>query len=118
MESDKDPFLEELFATPPPLATINAEQFCEKLSASVARYQRRRRLFRLGVEIAILVVAWLLSEPLAALAAEIMPWMMTSLVDTGDGLAGVLLAPVNSPAGVVAFVMILVGAVYRRFLRG
>jgi hypothetical protein len=115
MNDDRDPLLHDLFREPPRLE--RSDDFLQQTARRVERDTRRRRLLRLGAEIAVLVVAWLLAEPLHALATELMPWIMASLVDTGDGMLSQLLAPMNSVAGVIALLVLLTGAAYRRLFR-
>ena len=81
------------------------------------RQARRRRLMWFGLDLAAVIILWLLSEPIQELTLTMIPWMMTSLLELGDGLWAQLLAPVNNIASILALVFLLGRSVYRRLIR-
>lgn len=113
--SDDDQFLRTLFAEQVPAVADNG--FENSLMAAVARSARRRRWQWWVVDVAAVLLVWLLAEPLQTAVEWLMPWVVASVVELGDSPWALLLQPVNSIASVVALLFLLSRSVYRRLLR-
>jgi hypothetical protein len=114
MNDDRDPTLEALFAEPVDLPAD--EDFSVRVMQAVRRHSRRRRALRLTLEVGILLLAWLLAAPLQGLVETLLPWIMNSLVDLGEGRLAVLIEPVNNLASVLALSYLLGRSVVKRLI--
>ncbi len=115
MSDELDPNLRALFDEAP--VPVKAGTFTRNVMDELNRQARRRRLMWFGLDLAAVIILWLLSEPIQELTLTMIPWMMTSLLELGDGLWAQLLAPVNNIASILALVFLLGRSAYRRLIR-
>lgn len=115
MTEDRDPMLTEYFAAG--REDIQDDGFSQRVSAAVARYERFSALRRIGFDVAIVVLAWIIAEPAQALVYGLLPELTRSLVEVDNALLAQMLLPLNSLTGVLALGFLLGRSVYRRLFR-
>jgi len=111
---DRDPQLQALFAVPVNLSA--GDDFHTRVMTAVARSARLRRGVWWLLDLVAVLVLWVLAEPLQALLQSLLPWLMRSLIDLGEGPWTVALQPVNNAASLLALLFLVARTTYRRLL--
>jgi hypothetical protein len=114
MSEERDPLLQELFAQP--VATEGGAEFTAHVIKTLQQGSRRRRMAWLALDLALVLMVWLLSEPLQTLVLNMLPGIMGTLLDLGDGYWAQLVAPVNNLASVLALSFLMGRSIYKRLL--
>lgn len=115
MTSDQDPGLQALFIK---ASEINkGEAFTDQVMQQVDRLRRKVSLGWLGVALLFVIFAWWISGPIIHATAFLLGVLPVSLVDIDDRFVAGLLAPVNSVAGAVALLFLLLRFAYRKLFR-
>ena len=115
MTRDQDPALSALFAK---AARINKEEaFIEQVMAQVDRSQRKSRLGWLVVGLLFVAAAWWISSPIIHATDFLLNMLPISLVDIDNRILAELLAPLNSIAGALALLFLVLRFAYRKLFR-
>ena len=115
MTQEQDPRLQALFAK---AGEINkGEAFTDQVMQQVDRVRRKASAGWLGIALLFAVFAWWISGPIVHATSLLLGILPASLVDINDQFVADLLAPVNSVAGVVALLFLLLRFVYKKLFR-
>ena len=115
MTRDQDPALRALFLR---AARINREgAFIEQVMAQVDRLRRKASIGWLIAGLLLVAIAWLLSGPVIDATALLTQLLPASLVDVENQLLAQLLAPINSVAGAIALLFLLLCFAYKKLFR-
>jgi hypothetical protein len=115
MNNERDPELEVLFADA--AAESPNGDFQDKVMTGVATRRRNVMLGRIAIVALIVLLEVLLSAPLQSTVGVIVDVLGSPLIELSQPMLAMILAPVNSIAGVVGGVLLLVHFLYRRLLR-
>ncbi len=112
MNDERDPLLEALFEEA--RQDLSGDRFTDSVLARVEA--RRRRVLTGRFAIVVLLVAFelLLDAPLQHSLGALAEALNTPLFDTGTQWFGILLAPLNSLAGLVGLVLLAIHFLYRK----
>jgi hypothetical protein len=112
MSDERDPILEALFTEAK--RDLVDDAFTDAVIARVG--SRRRRVIAGRLAIAALLIAFelLLDAPLQHSLGALADALNTPLFEVGHRWFGVLLAPLNSVAGIVGLVLLGVHVLYRK----
>lgn len=115
MNNERDPELESLFAD----ATAESPNgdFTDKVMTGVARRRRNVMFGRIAIVALIVLLEVLLSAPIQSTVGVIVDVLGTPLIELSQPMLALILTPVNSIAGVLGGVLLLVHFLYRRFLQ-
>jgi hypothetical protein len=94
---------------------LQDDRFSDQVMVRVDRLKRRKGLALIGIELLLVLVAWLLSEPLQSAVYSVMPSLMSSLIELDNSVLASLLLPVNNPASILLLAAIGLRSAYRRF---
>src|SRR5210317_1356167 len=115
MKSDRDPQLEALFAD---AATASpSDDFTGRVMQGIARRHRNILLGRIAIVALIVLLEVLLSAPVQSSVGFIVEVLGTPLIELGESMLALMLTPINSVAGVLGGVLLLVHYLYRKMLR-
>lgn len=115
MKDERDPALEALFS--------NAAQqspngdFADRVMSQVDNRRRNVLIARLSVVVLIVALELLLSAPLSGALGVIAEKLSNPLMDLGDSWLAQLMSPLNSVAGVVGMILLMLHFLYRRVIR-
>ena len=115
MTEERDPQLEALFSSVDAISPNG--DFADRVMMGVDGRKRTVLLGRLSLIALIVLLELLLSAPLSGAIGTIANGLSTPIVDLGTGWIASLAAPVNSAAGVVGAVLLLLHFLYRRMVR-
>ena len=115
MNNERDPELEVLFADA--AAESPNGGFTDKVMTSVASRRRNVMFGRIAIVALIVLLEVLLSAPVQSTVGVIVDVLGTPLVELSQPMLAMMLTPVNSIAGVIGGVLLLVHFLYRRLLR-
>ncbi len=115
MNNERDPQLEAMFADA--AAESPNGDFTDKVMTSVATRRRNVMLGRVAIVALIVFLEVLLSAPVQSTVGAIVDVIGTPLIELPPSTLATMLTPVNSIAGVVGGVLLLVHFLYRRLLR-
>ena len=115
MNNERDPELEVLFADA--AAESPNDGFTDKVMTSVASRRRNVMFGRIAIVALIVLLEVLLSAPVQSTVGAIVDVLGTPLIEIRQPMLAMLLTPVNSIAGVIGGVLLLVPILYRRLLR-
>jgi len=107
-QDDRDPMLAAAFAAAQ--RDIADDAFVTDTLARTARLKRRRVIRRVAVGLALS----LLAMPLQDFAVAVTPVLVHSLIDLPTGWVTEMLAPLNSVAGLLSAVLLVLRAAHRR----
>jgi len=110
--SERDPQLQALFAAA--RRDLPDEGFTDAVMDRVSGLKQRQAIGRIGIDLLLVLLAWLLAEPLQAAVVAMMPGLMASLFEIDNRLLADLLLPVNNVASAVLLAMVALHSVYRR----
>ena len=115
MNNERDPLLESLVAKAQ--RELVEDQFTEKVMTGVA--SRRRNILIGRIAIVVLLVAFeiLLSTPLQNSIGTITQILSTTLVNMDSGWLAMVVAPINSIAGLIGILLVGMQILYRRMVR-
>ena len=115
MTQDRDPGLQALFAK---AGEINGgEAFPDRVMQQVDRLRRKASAGWLAIGLLCAVFAWWVAGPVIHATGLLMGILPVSLVDIDDRLLADLLAPVNSIAGLLALLFLVLRFVYKKLFR-
>ena len=115
MNDERDPELEALFKG---VATDSPNgDFTDKVMMGVASRRRKVMIGRIAIVALIVLLEVLLSAPVQSAVGAIVEVLGTPLIELNQSTLAMMLTPVNSVAGVIGGVLLLVHFLYRRFLR-
>ncbi len=115
MNNDRDPQLEALIATNAG-ETPNGE-FANRVMSSVDSRQRNVLFGRISIVILIVALDLILSAPLSGTIGAIADGLSTPLIDIQNEWAALMLGPLNSVAGVIGMLLLVLHFLYRRVIR-
>ena len=115
MTDERDPRLEAVFAE----AQLDAPngEFADKVMADVE--SRRRNIFMTRVALILMIVALevLLNAPIQGTIGAAINALGTPIIEIANPWMSMVLAPVNSAAGVVGAILLGLHFLYRKVLR-
>lgn len=114
MSDYHDPRIDALFQAARSLPVD--ERFSESIERAVERRQRRILLGRVIILLAIVAFEIVLNLPIQSSLGVVAELLNTQLVATGGGWFVTLLAPLNTVAGLVGLVLLVLNFLYRRFV--
>ena len=114
MTNERDPQLEALFAQAQ--TDIPNGDFAQRVMSDVDTRRRNVLLVRLALITLIVVLELLLSAPIQGTLGIIMKALGTPLVDLENPAVELVLAPLNSVAGIVGGLLLLLHFLYRKVL--
>jgi len=125
MNDERDPKLEALFkdaAAESPNddftdKVMTNDDFTDKVMASVASRRRNVMIGRIAIVALIVLLEVLLSAPVQSAVGAFVEVLGTPLIELNQSILAMMLTPVNSIAGVIGGVLLLVHFLYRRLLR-
>lgn len=115
MNDERDPKLEALF-TDAAAESPNGD-FTDKVMAGVASRRRNVTIGRFTIVALIVLLEVLLSAPVQSAVGAFVEVLGTPLVELNQSMLAMMLSPLNSIAGVIGGVLLLVHFLYRKFLR-
>ena len=115
MSNDRDPILEALFEEARP--TYEDDGYVERVMSKVDARRRNVMVGRLSIVALIFLLEFLPSSPLQNSVGRITQMLGNELVNLDGGWMEMLLAPVNSIAGVVGMFLLALHVLYRRNVR-
>lgn len=115
MSDERDPLLESLFAQASD--ELNDIDFVEKVMAQVAKRRRNVLLGRIGLVLLVVAFEFLLSAPLQNSVGLMAQALSTSLLDVGNEWLAVIVAPLNSVAGLIGMLLLGLHTIHRRIIR-
>lgn len=114
MSTDRNPQLEALFHGDQDLPVDDC--FTVAVERAIDRRRKKILLGRVLIITAIVALELALNLPVQSTLGVVAEWLETSLLPLGDGWFAMLLAPLNSVAGVVGMVLLALHYLYRRFM--
>lgn len=115
MTRDRDPALRALFVR---AARINREEvFIAQVMAQVDRLRRKASIGWLVAGLLLVAIAAWLSRPVIDATVLLTQFLPVSLVDVENQLLAQLLAPLNSVAGAIGLLFLLLCLAYRKLFR-
>lgn len=115
MNDERDPKLEALFTDAE--AESPNDDFTDKVMTGVASRRRNVMIGRIAIVALIVLLEVLLSAPVQSAVGALVEVLGTPLVELNQSTLATMLTPVNSVAGVIGGVLLLVHFLYRRLLR-
>ncbi len=112
MMEEHDPELLALFAQAE--HDLPGEDFVAGVSAAIDRARQRRRVRNVSLACLFVLLEWLLDTPLSQGLGQLAVALESTLVPVTTPWLQLLLAPVNSLAGVVGLSLLLLHSIYRR----
>ena len=115
MSDERDPFLESLFAEA--RSEPKQDDFGKRVMASVARRRRNVLAGRIGFVLVLAAFELLFSAPLQNSIGAVTQALSTSLLEISNEWLALLVAPLNSVAGILGILLVGLHLVYRRMVR-
>ena len=115
MNDEKDPKLEALFANA--AAESPNDDFTDKVMTGVASRRRNVLIGRIAIVAMIVLLEVLLSAPVQSAVGAFVEVLGTPLFELDQSMLAMMLTPVNSVAGLIGGVLLLVHFLYRKLLR-
>lgn len=112
MTEDKDATLRVLFNDS--YQDFSGEAFTAQVMERVGHMSRRRAVSWIVVDILVVLLAWLIAEPLQTAVFSVMPSLTSSLIQLESKLVADMLLPVNNLATVLALSFVILRSVYKR----
>ena len=112
MTENRDPTLQKLFTHA--RQDLPGEAFTTEVMTRVDRLKRQRALSRFGIDLLLVLCAWLLAEPLQSAVYQVMPSLTSSLIQLDNHLLAELLLPVNNVLSVLTLTLIALRSAYHR----
>lgn len=115
MSDERDPLLESLFARAG--TELNEKEFGEQVMAKVDERRRNVLIGRVGLVVVLVMFEFLLSAPLQNSVGMATQALSSSLFDIGNEWLAVIVAPLNSVAGLIGMLLLGLHTIYRRMVR-
>lgn len=115
MSDERDPLLESLFAEA--RIDLSEDDFGQQVMAKVEKRRRNVLFGRVGFVALIVMLEFLLSAPLQNSVGAATEALGASLLDVGNEWLAVIVAPLNSIAGLLGMLLLGLHTVYRKLLR-
>ncbi len=115
MNNERDPLLESLFAQAE--RELVEDTFTAQVMAQVATRRRNVLIGRLTIVALLIALELLLSTPLQNSAGVVAQVLGTSLVKLESGPVAMVVAPINSIAGLIGMLLLGMQFLYRRMVR-
>ena len=115
MNNERDPLLESLFARAE--RELVEDKFTAQVMARVATRRRNVLIGRFAIVALLVALELLLSGPLQNTAGVITQVLSTSLVELESETVALVVAPINSIAGLIGMLLLGVQFLYRRMVR-
>ena len=112
MNEHRDPLLESLFEKAE--ETLQDESFTAEVSEGVRNRRRRVLAGRLLVAVLLLVLELVLDSPLQASLGVVGDALVTSIYPVGHDWLAFILAPVNTVAGLIGLILLILHFVFRK----
>lgn len=112
MTTKRDPAILELFNVAE--QDLAGEKFVARTMSRVDHLRRRSLVGWILVGLVLLAVGWLLAAPVQDAIQLLTQSLSISLVDLGDRWIAKMISPANSVAGLVAFILLVLLAAYRK----
>lgn len=111
MIDDRDPMLQSLFADAQ--EDLADDGFTARLMSRVDRLARLAQLRRIGIGLLLIICAWFAATPLQMAAWALIRGLSYPLIPLDSGWIAILIAPVNTPAGLLVLVLLSLRTAYR-----
>ncbi|MDH3334953.1 MAG: hypothetical protein OES59_07350 [Gammaproteobacteria bacterium] len=115
MNDERDPKLEALFTDS--AAESPNDDFTDKVMTSVASRRRNVMIGRIAIVVLIVLLEVLLSAPVQSAVGAFVEVLGTPLLELNPSILATVLSPINSIAGIIGGVLLLVHFLYRKLLR-
>lgn len=115
MNDERDPLLESLFEQAE--RELVDDKFVVRVMAQVATRRRNVLIGKLAIVALLVALELLLSAPLQNSASVIAQVLSTSLVELEGGRLALMVAPINSIAGLIGMLLLGMQFLYRRMVR-
>lgn len=115
MSDERDPLLDSLFARAE--RELVEDRFTANVMARVATRRRNVLIGRLAIVALLIALEVLLSDPLQNYTGVITQVLSMSLVKLESGMVALVLAPINSIAGLIGMLLLGLQFLYRRMVR-
>jgi hypothetical protein len=112
MTEHRDPALQALFTHA--RQDLPDDAFTASVMVRVDRLKRQRSLSRFGIDLFLVLCAWLLAEPLQSTVFLVMPSLTSSLIQLDNQLLADILLPINNVASIIVLSVIALRSAYRR----
>lgn len=114
MNNDRDPKLESLFEKAE--SSFADDAFTDAVNDSLRRRRRRILLGRLAVLAALVLLEVVLESPLRLYLGVVAEVLGTPLLAMHDSWLAFVLAPINSIAGLIGFLLLGLNMLYRKIM--
>ena len=115
MTDERDPDLEVLFSQAAQQSPNG--DFADRVMSQVDNRRRNILIGRLSVVVLIVSLELLLAAPFSGALGVIAEKLSEPLMNLGDSWTAQLISPLNSVAGVVGMVLLMLHFLYRRVIR-
>ncbi|MGI9234806.1 MAG: hypothetical protein ACR2RD_14325 [Woeseiaceae bacterium] len=115
MSNERDPVLESLFAQAD--VELNKNDFAGQVMAMVEKRRRNVLLGRVAFLALLVAFEFILSAPLQNSIGAATEAMSMSLLDVSNEWLAVIVAPLNSIAGLLGVLLLGLHTIYRRMVR-
>lgn len=115
MSNERDPVLESLFAQAK--TELGENGFGEQVMARVEKRRRNVFLGRIAFVALLVVFELLMSAPIQNSVGTMTQALSTSLIEINTGWLAVVIAPLNSVAGLIGVLFVGLHSLYRRRVR-
>lgn len=115
MSDDRDPLLESIFEQAND--ELNDVDFVDNVMARVARRRRNVLLGRIGLVAVLVAFEFMLSAPLQNSVGIASQALGASLLEVNNEWLGLIVAPINSVAGIIGMVLLGLHTLHRRIVR-
>jgi len=115
MNNERDSLLESLFAQAE--RELVEDEFTARVMAQVATRRRNVLIGRIAIVVLLVALELLLSSPLQNSAGVITQVLSTSLVELESESVAMVVAPINSIAGLIGMLLLGMQFLYRRMSR-
>ena len=115
MNNDRDPLLESLFAQTD--CDLAEDDFNAQVMAHVERRRRNVLLGRLAIVALLIALEVLLSAPLQNTVGLFTQVLSTTLVELENEWLALVVAPLNSIAGLIGMLLLGMHHLYRKMVR-
>lgn len=111
MIDERDPLLQSMFADA--REDLADDGFSARLMSKVDRLSRLARLRRYGIGLLVIICAWFAAPPLQLAAGTVISGLSHPLVSLDGGWFAMLIAPVNTYAGLLVLALLSLRTTFR-----
>ncbi len=115
MNDDRDPQLEALFANDAKDAPNG--DFATRVMLGVETRQRNVLFGRISIVVLIIALELILSAPLSGTLGVVANGLSTPLIELQNAWTALILSPLNSVAGVIGTILLMLHYLYRKAVR-